>query len=111
MTLARAAVAVICLLSSPVSPAWAAQKRLGPCLVAPSLAAIDAAIDEVSLATVDSERVLRLRGAVSHHLARGETEPARVALFNAMGLLGYVYVQGEASNARSCPPGAWQRQP
>jgi hypothetical protein len=109
MTLARTVAVLICLLATP---AWAARKA-GPCLITPSLEAIDAALTEVVLSAHDADRVLRLRGAVSHHLARNEHAPARAALTEVMALLGYTYVQEEpkSRNSRACPPGAWQRQP
>ena len=108
MTLARGLSVLLALLLLPARVAQA-----GPCPAVPSVDPIDMGLSEVSLSSTEAERVLRLRAAVSHHMAQRETAPARAALFDAMQFMGYTYLEEapKARATRACPPGSWQRQP
>jgi hypothetical protein len=105
MTLIKALV----ILMGLSAPAWAA----GRCPRVPTVEPIDAALREVVLSTVDTEKVMRLRASVQHFMARNEASDARAALFEAMALLGYQYRQGlpTVRGTGVCPPAEWQKAP
>lgn len=104
----RASLAAIAWMGVLTAPSLAL-----PCPRDPSLSALDAALGETPLlSSSDAAAVRQLRAAMERSLALDDRAAARRALFEAMAIMGWRYLQ-EPPRVRStsiCPRGEWKRK-